>query len=343
MRENFRSIVWRLSAFVAVCVLGGFALVMVFAQLRVSGSEQTYRAVFGTVSGMSGGNFVRIAGVEVGKVKHISINRDGNAVVEFAVDDSVVLTDTTKAFVRWDNPIGGRFMELEEGTGDGRPLAAGATIPLDRTRPALDLDSLIGGFRPLFRALTPDQVNSLSSTLIAAFQGQGATVNSLLSQTAAFTSTLADRDVLIGEVVGNLNVVLGSLGGESDQLAKTVDSLSTLVGGLAARKTDIANSIAYSNAAASTVSDLLEQSRPPLHEVVTQTDRVAGIVVADHDYVDDLLKTLPDAYQKLSRQGMYGDFFSFYLCDLVLKVNGKGGQPVYAKIAGQSTGRCAPK
>jgi len=27
----------------------------------------------------------------------------------------------------------------------------------------------------------------------------------------------------------------------------------------------------------------------------------------------------------------------------VLKLNGKGGQPTYAKIAGQSTGRCAPK
>jgi phospholipid/cholesterol/gamma-HCH transport system substrate-binding protein len=214
---------------------------------------------------------------------------------------------------------------------------------MDRTQPALDLDAVIGGFRPLFRALTPDQVNSLSSTLIDAFQGQGATVNSLLAQTAAFTSTLADRDTLIGEVVVNLSTVLGSLGGQSDQLAKTVDSLSTLVGGLAAHKTDIANSIAYSNAAASTVADLFDRARPPLHNVVTQTDRVAGIAVADHDYLDNLLKTLPDAYQKLSRQGVYGDYFSFYLCDLVLKMNGKGGQPVYIKLAGQTTGRCAPK
>jgi phospholipid/cholesterol/gamma-HCH transport system substrate-binding protein len=52
---------------------------------------------------------------------------------------------------------------------------------------------------------------------------------------------------------------------------------------------------------------------------------------------------LPDAYQALARQGIYGDFFSFYLCDIVLKLNGKGGQPVYVKVAGQSTGRCAPR
>ena len=68
-----------------------------------------------------------------------------------------------------------------------------------------------------------------------------------------------------------------------------------------------------------------------------------GIVVADNEYFDNLLNTLPDAYQVLARQGIYGDFFSFYLCDLVLKLNGKGGQPVYVKVAGQSSGRCAPR
>ena len=51
-------------------------------------------------------------------------------------------------------------------------LMPGQTIPLARTAPALDLDALIGGFRPLFRALDPDQVNALSSQLIEAFQGR---------------------------------------------------------------------------------------------------------------------------------------------------------------------------
>jgi phospholipid/cholesterol/gamma-HCH transport system substrate-binding protein len=343
MKQDLRSAALRLAVFAAVCLLGAFGLVMVFAQLRVEGGEKTYKAVFSTVSGLSGGNFVRIAGVEVGKVKHITINNDGNAVVEFAIDESVVLTDGSQAYVRYDNPIGGRFLELADGAGDGKRLPPGATIPLDRTRPPLDLDAVIGGFRPLLRALSPDQVNTLSGELIQAFQGQGATINSLLSQTAAFTNTIADRDTLIGDVIGNLNVVLGTLGGQSGQLASTVDSLSKLIGALAARKTDIANSIAYSNAAAATVADLLVQARPAIHNTVVQTDRAAGLAMADHDYLDDLLNTLPDAYQKLGRQGLYGDFFSFYLCDLFLKLPGKGGQPVYVKVAGQSTGRCAPK
>ncbi|EUA89022.1 mCE-family protein mce3B [Mycobacterium ulcerans str. Harvey] len=157
------------------------------------------------------------------------------------------------------------------------------------------------------------------------------------------TNTLADRDQLIGQVVTNLNVVLGSLGGQSDRLDKAVASLSQLIAGLSERRTDISNAVAYTNAAAGSVADLLSKARAPFSKALHETDRVATIALADHDYLDNLLNTLPDRYQALVRQGMYGDFFAFYLCDVVLKVNGKGGQPVYIKVAGQATGRCTPK
>jgi phospholipid/cholesterol/gamma-HCH transport system substrate-binding protein len=211
------------------------------------------------------------------------------------------------------------------------------------TQPALDLDSVIGGFKPLFRALDPDQVNALSGQLISALQGQGATIGSFLQQAAAVTNTLADRDLLIGQVIDNLNVVLGSLGSQTDRLDTAVTSLSELVNALASRKTDFSNALAYTDAAAESVADLLARSREPFAKVVRETDRTSSFAVADHDYLDTLLNKLPDKYRALGRQGMYGDYFSFYLCDLVLKLNGKGGQPVYVKLAGQTSGRCAPK
>jgi phospholipid/cholesterol/gamma-HCH transport system substrate-binding protein len=335
-------VIWRLGLFVMVCLLGTFVLLTLFAQLRFQ-KEATYRADFTSVSGLQAGDFVRIAGVEVGKVKNISLNQERLAVVEFTADESVVLTEGSQAAVRYDNPIGGRFMELREGTGSLKRLNPGQAISKDRTEPALDLDALVGGFRPLFRALDPDQVNLLTGQLIDAFQGQGATISSFLSQTAALTNTLADRDALIGQVIGNLDTVLGSMAKQSDQFAKAVDSLSELVAGLAERRTDISDAVAYTNAVSGSVADMLSQARPPLKTVVEQTDRVGNIVVADHEYFDNLLNTLPDAYQRLARQGIQGDFFSFYICDLFLKVNGKGGQPVYVKLAGQDSGRCTAK
>lgn len=342
MRSSLRALLWRLAVYAVVCLAGMALVVAVMGELRFD-SQNTYKAVFANVSGLQAGNFVRAAGVEVGKVKNVAIQPDSTVLVEFGADDSVALTGGSRAVVRYQDLIGGRFLALEEGTGGVQRLNPGETIPLSRTEPALDLEALVGGFRPLFRALKPEQVNALTGQLIAAFQGQGAAISSILAQTAALTNTLADRDELIGQLIVNLNTVLGSFGDQSGQLAEAVDSLTLLIDGLEARKKDITNGVAHADAAASSIADLLASAREPVKKIVVETDRTSSTVLADKEYFDDLLKTLPDAYRIINRLGLYGDFFSFYLCDLVLKMNGKGGQPVYVKLAGQSSGRCAPR
>ena len=143
----------------------------------------------------------------------------------------------------------------------------------------------------------------------------------------------------------NLNTVLGSLGDQSEQFGKAVDSLSELVHG-ARRPQDRHRQRGWPTptpppavdrrpAAPGRPADCKDRPRRPTASPASS--------LADHDYLDNLLKTLPDEYRALARQGMYGDYFSFYLCDIVLKLNGKGGQPVYIKVAGQSSGRCTPK
>jgi phospholipid/cholesterol/gamma-HCH transport system substrate-binding protein len=340
MRGSLAGTLWRLALFMVICLLALFFLLASLAQLRFD-SQQTYRAVFSNVTGLKDGNFVRIGGVEVGKIRKISLRDDATVTVDFAVDNSVALTEGSRAVIRWENLIGDRYLALEEGAGSVTP--PDGVIPLTQTQPALDLDALIGGFRPLFRALDPAQVNALTGQLISAFQGQGDTIGSLLAQTAALTNTLADRDQLIGQVIVNLNAVLDSFGAQQQQFSKAVDSLSELIHGLATRKTDISNSVAYVNASTAAVADLLGQGRPPLQKVVHETDRTSGQILADHDYFDDLLTRLPDAYRQLGRFGLHGDYFSFYLCDAFLKLNGKGGNPVFVKVVGQTSGRCAPK
>ena len=342
MKASLAGTIWRLGIFVVVCLLGLSLLVAVFGQLRFE-PRRTYSAEFVNVGGLKSGDFVRIAGVEVGKVGDLQIRPDAAVDVSFTVDDSVRLLQSTRAEVRYDNLYGDRYLTLEEGSGEGGVLPSGGVIPFAQTAPALDLDTLIGGFRPLFRALDPDQVNTLASQLIRAFEGQGETVNALLTHTAALTNTLADDDELIGDSITNLNTVFGALADRNAELGQAIDTFASLTDALAARSTDISNSVAYTDAAAGSLADLLARSRPALQKITAETDRTASIVAAEAEYVDDLLNTLPDAYKKLGRQGLYGDWFAFYICEAVIKVNGKGGQPVYIKAAGQSSGRCTPR
>jgi phospholipid/cholesterol/gamma-HCH transport system substrate-binding protein len=332
----------KVALFTVICLVFTFALIAVFGQLRFE-DRTGYQAVFTNISGLKSGNFVRIAGVEVGKVGDLTLHRDGTVTVGFAVDKGVRLTEGTKAVVRYENLIGDRYLALEEGPGPPRRLPPGATIPLARTSPALDIDSLIGGFRPLFRALDPDQVNALSGQLLKIFQGQGGTLASVLAQTSVLTSTLAGRGELIAELITNLNTVLHTFATRDREFSDGLDKLSKLVDGLAQRKDDISTGLAYINAAAGSVADLLVQARQPIKDVVRETDRMSGQVLSDREYVDGLLKQLPDVYQVLARQGLNGDYFGFYFCEVLLKLNGRGGNPIFVKLLGQPSGRCTPQ
>ena len=215
--------------------------------------------------------------------------------VEFSTDDTVLVTEGTRALIRYDNLIGGRYLELQEGRAGSSVSTPAATIPVDRTAPALDLDALIGGFRPLFRALDPEQVNALSGQLIQAFQGQGATISSFLAQTASFTSTLADRDELIGQVIVNLNSVLG-IAGRPERAARQARSVRCRNWSRACRheRPNRQGIDQHQCLQRQSLADLLAQVRPPLQKVVHEADRTAGIVVADHEYVDNLLDTLAE-------------------------------------------------
>jgi phospholipid/cholesterol/gamma-HCH transport system substrate-binding protein len=335
----------KLGAFALVLLMFTAIIIVVFGQLRFDRTTG-YTAVFSNASGLRSGQFVRASGVEVGKVDAVQLIDGGTRVkVDFAVDRSLPLFQGTTASVRYLNLIGDRYLELKRGD-DEKRLPAGGTIPIEHTQPALDLDALIGGFRPLFRALDPDKVNNIARSIITIFQGQGGTINDILDQTGELTSALADRDQAIGEVVRNLNTVLDTTVKHQQQFDETVQNFEKLITGLKNRADPIATSVADISDAAGSVADLLGENRPLLQKTVTQLEVIQQPLVDQKDQLNDILVQLPNALKILGRAGgVYGDFFNFYACDITLRMNGlqPGGPVRTVKVWSQPSGRCAPQ
>jgi phospholipid/cholesterol/gamma-HCH transport system substrate-binding protein len=335
----------KLGAFALVLLMFTAIIIVVFGQLRFDRTT-SYSAVFHNASGLRAGQFVRASGVEVGKVEDVKLIEGGTAVnVKFAVDRDLPLFQGTTASVRYLNLIGDRYLELKRGDDDKR-LPAGSTIPLERTEPALDLDALIGGFRPLFRALDPDKVNNIAQSIITIFQGQGGTINDILDQTASLTSALADRDQAIGEVIRNLNTVLDTTVRHQQQFDETVQDFETLITGLNNRADPIATSVAGISDAAGTIADLLADNRPLLQSTVGHLETVQQPLVDQRDKLNDILVRLPTAFKIIGRAGgIYGDFFNFYSCDISIRMNGlqPGGPIRTVKLFSQPSGRCTPQ
>ncbi len=335
----------KLGAFALVLLLFTAIIIVVFGQMRFDRTTG-YSAIFSNASGLRAGQFVRASGVEVGKVSDVELIDGGSRVrVDFNVDQSLPLFDETTASIRYLNLIGDRYLELKRGDSDRR-LAAGGTIPIERTEPALDLDALVGGFRPLFRALDPDKVNNIAQSLITVFQGQGGTISDILDQTAQLTSTLADRDQAIGEVIRNLNTVLDTTVRHQEQFDETLQNFEVLVTSLKNRADPIADATADISNAAGTVADLLADNRPLLRDTVNYLDGVQQPLVDQREELNQFLIDFPNALKIIGRSGgIYGDFFNFYFCDLSLKLNGlqPGGPVRTVKIWSQPSGRCTPQ
>ncbi len=137
-----------------MAVLTAF-LFVVFSETR-TGSTEGYSAVFEDASRLKEGDSVRIAGIRVGTVKGVSLQADRKVLVEFDADTKTKLTTGTKAAIRYLNLVGGdRYLELIDTPDSVKILPAGAQIPVERTAPALDLDLLLGGLKPVIQGAQP--------------------------------------------------------------------------------------------------------------------------------------------------------------------------------------------
>jgi virulence factor Mce-like protein len=307
----------KLAVFALVTILASYVLITTITNAGY-GDTHTYEAQFTDAAGLVKGDEVRIAGVRVGQVAGIGLSPQREkpvAQVELQVDSDVPLPSAVQATIRYRNLVGQRYIALTEGSGSsGRVLTAGSVIPLAQTHPALDLTTLFGGFRPLFQALTPTDVNRLSYEIIQVFQGEGGTVQSLLSHVASLSSSLADKDAVIGSVIDNLTKVLGTVAQRDQELSNLIVSLQQFVTGLATDKDAIFDSLQTIDGLADSTTGLLAQARPPLAADIKSLGDLSTNLADSKDVLEGFLKLAPTKIDLITRTAVNGSWFNFYVC-----------------------------
>ncbi|WP_326546453.1 MCE family protein [Mycolicibacterium sp. ND9-15] len=329
----------KLGTFVVVMLVLTAALFVIFGQYR-SGPSHGYSAEFTDVSSLKRGDSVRVSGIRVGTVNEVALQPDNTVVVEFDASPDVVLTTGIKAAVRYLNLVGDRYLELLDGPGSTKIQPPGTRIPRERTEPALDLDLLLGGLKPVIRGLNPQDVNALTNSLIQILQGQSGNVEALFAKTSSFTNAIADNGQTVRQLIDNLNAVMATIAKDGDKFSGAVDRLEQLISGLAADRDPIGEAITALDNGAASLADLLSQARPPLAGGVDQLSRVAPLLEKDKPLLDISLQKAPQNYKKLVRLGAYGSFLNQYLCGLSVRVTDLQGRTAYFPWIIQNTGRC---
>ncbi|WP_435769984.1 MCE family protein [Nocardioides sp. SYSU DS0651] len=317
----------RLTIFMVLTALATGVLVVTIGNLSF-GATRSYKADFVDATGVVEGDDIRIAGVKVGSVQDVEIIGADRARISFDVDADTVLDEDTRAAIRYRNLIGQRYISLTDQTGGGERLAEDAVIPVSRTKPALDLTVLFNGFKPLFQALSPDDINKLSFEIVQVFQGEGGTLESLLSSTASLTQTLAERDEVIGDLLENLDYVLDHVADRDQELTELIGSFRQLVGGLNDDREAILSSLDSISELSVHTAALVRDIKDPFVKDIRELRKVADNLASNRKEIDRALQVLPIKLTKIGRTATYGSWFNFYLCHFTATVKAPGLPPV---------------
>jgi len=340
---NHRRTLINVTVFTVTMLLVAAGLVVVFGEFRFAAGH-TYHAIFTDASRLKAGNDVRIAGVPVGTVRGVRLKDDNTVDVTFDVNRRYQLYTSTRAVIRYENLVGDRYLEITSGPGELRKLPDGGTLPVENTQPALDLDALLGGLRPVLKGLDGHKLNEISNAVIQALQGQGGALAELLSNTGSFTQSIADRYQVVSDVINHLNAVLGTVDAKSAEFNTGVERLQQLVTGLAEGRDPIAGAIEPLASAERDLTEMMQKGRRPVQGVLENLRPLLTEIDDRKDEVNRVIEPLAENYLRLQSLGAYGAYFNIFYCSTRIKINGPAGSDILIPFGGPpdpSKGRCS--
>ena len=319
-------------ALFAYCLLGVLCTVLVVNTLRVpiGWGAREYSAVFTDVGGLGPGSGGTGAGVRGGRGLgvHREVGPDGDvlAVVDFEVDRARPVTGGARASVRYGDMLGIRYLSLDP-TEDGRPavggtprLPEGARIPLESTTDPVDLTALVNGFKPLFEAVRPEEVNALSATVVAAFQGEPGAMDTLLARLALLSRDVVDRQDVYSRLADNITALNTTLTGRGADLHELVRGLDEVSGALAEGDGgELALLIERGDASTATLASMLRETEPDLRASVDSARTATDGWIPNTPAFETALGRAPVFARKVNAQAQKGGFLALYMCNFTVK------------------------
>ena len=313
-----------LTQLAAFAVAGAISAVLVVNTLSVpvQGTTVSHTAEFTGVEGLRSGNDVTLAGVRIGRVDDVEFSTAGStstAVVGFSVQSAVPIPANVTAEIRYGDMLGARYLALVSPIEPSGTLGADSMIGLDRTTPPVDLTALVNGFKPLFDAIEPEQVETLARSIVDAFSGEAATIDSLLAHVATVTRGLADNDRIISDLVADLDAVLQTMTAHGDDISRLITGLTEMSQVVADRNASVITVLDDGAGAVAALTTLMTGTAEPLDVTVDRVNEMTDAWTANTTQFERTMTLLPTLARSINHLGDYGSWLNLYTCNFTVK------------------------
>ncbi len=246
--------------------------------------DSTYTALFPDAAGITKGDDVRIAGINVGEVTEVKA-RGASVRVEFATDHP--LTKDTRTEVKIGSLLGDRYLQLQPGK--GQPLHPGDTISLDQAKGSYTLDRFWMDATAVNGRLDLDTMAQAIDVLATDLNTPAADSQQALTGLASLSTIAAKRSDQVDHLISSISSVTSLVNdqmGRLDQITTNADQIMIAVN---QRRTALTELIRATRSMIRQLNELAATNNKPMHQALTRMRSVVDTLV---EHRKDLDRTL---------------------------------------------------
>jgi virulence factor Mce-like protein len=286
--------------------------------LPLIGGGTVYRAEFSEAAGLKPDDPVRVAGVKVGKVEGLSLEK-GMVTVEFRVKDAFV-GDRSEAAIKIETVLGAKYLALvPRGGGELDPEKP---IPLDRTASPYDVVEAFADLSTTVDDIDTAQLASSFEVLAQTFSETPDEVRTSLQGLARLSDTIASRDAQLQQLLGATRKVTDVLADRNGEFTQLIVDSNTLLTEVQRRRELIDSILSSTQELAKQLSGLVADNRETLTPALQQLSRVTDILSRNRAALAETVNELAPFVRVFTNTLGNGRWFDSFVNDLIPTVLG---------------------
>ncbi len=301
---------------VVIAIVGIAAMVAVFlvtfnaASLPLIGGGEIHSAQLAESGGLRAGNEVRVAGVKVGEVTEITLDRDV-VLVKFRVK-GVSLGDQTTAAVKVRSMLGRKFLALDpQGGGE-----LDGPIPLARTTTPYDVNAAFSDLSDEISEIDTAQLEKSLDVLATTFEDTPEAVREMVDGLSALSKTISSRDEELASLLASTSNVTGTLKDRNEEFAAILSDGADLLGELENRREAVHNMLTGTARLGTELRGLVADNEKTLAPALAKLDKVSAILQRNQDNLEAALRKMGPYYRVLASATGNGRWVDSYICGL---------------------------
>lgn len=310
--KSFRDRNPYLVGLISVLLLGG-ATGFAFLVGTLNLLEEAYpmEGVFTDASGLRAGDDIKLAGVKVGRVTGLAVDRDIGAVtVEWVVDDGIEIRDGARAEIALSSLLGAkevRILDAMEGETAMVDLPEDQrVVPVERTTVPFDLFELTRVGTEGIQELDTESLNALLVDLADITEGKAGTVEDLVEGINRVGAAVNQREAEFEALLDQADRLSGTLADKDDEILTLLDSSQRILELIVARRNDLALALGESADTVQELDRLISTNKQRLDSALDSLAPTLDVVAAEQDDIDRALAWLGPGILQQSRGGQHG-------------------------------------